>query len=206
MHQNEVRVSWRGAYALSLVLLTTSGMGCATITEQFSSGHVSVLVDDAHGIPVGGPVRVHGVNVGRITEVTLEAEGARIVIDALPEVVALKSDACGVVRHGVANDTYLDIHPGHAVTPLEGASLSACTSPSLELAGTESIAELTGLIRDVRAYVAQLESGARPLCAISREGNQQPITQAPAAVPEAVVPEATTAAEAEPTNAADAVP
>lgn len=184
-----------GAHALSIGLLIASATGCSTITEQFSSGGVSVLVDDAHGIPVGGPVRVHGVTVGRITEVTLEAEGARIAIEGLPDVVELKSDACGAVRtHGVANDMYLEIDSGHADEPLSGTSLTTCARPSIEQAGTESIAELTGLVRDLRAYVAQLESGARPLCAITQA--------APAPTPEIAAPLAPAPTETAPTETA----
>lgn len=183
------------AQALSFFLLIAGATGCETITQQFGSGGVSVLVDDALGIAVGGPVRVHGVNVGRVTEVSLEAEGARIVIDGLPDVVELRSDACGVVRtRGLANDMYLEIDPGHASEPLGGTRLTACARPSIEQAGAESIEEVTGLVQELRAYVAQLESGARPLCSVTQA--------APVPVPEVEAPAPPTTTEVAPTEVA----
>lgn len=191
-----------GAQTLSFLVLIAGTTGCGTITQQFGSGGVSVVVDDALGIAVGGPVRVHGVNVGRVTEVTLEAEGARIVVDGLPDVVVLKSDACGAVRtRGLANDMYLEIDPGHADAPLDGTLLTACARPSIEQAGAESIAEVTGLVQELRAYVAQLESGARPLCSVTQVAPTPAVVTPDARATEPPVAE-TTSAEVTPVEVA----
>lgn len=187
---------------LPLLTLVALASGCSTLTQTFTGGGISALVDDARGIATGGQVRVHGVMVGRVTEVTLEPEGARIAIDGLPDTVALKSDACAVVRtHLVANETFLEIQPGHAESALEGTSLPACSATTLEQAGTESIAELTGLVRELRAYVARLESGERPLCTVT--------TAAPTPPAEAPMPAPTPAPEpasAAPSEAPEATP
>jgi ABC-type transporter Mla subunit MlaD len=177
---------------LPLLTIVALASGCPTLTNTFTGGGVSALVDDAHGIAAGGQVRVHGVMVARVTEVTLEAEGARIAIDGLPDTVTLKSDACAVVRtHLVANETFLEIQPGHAEAALEGTSLPPCSATSLEQAGTESIAELTGLVRELRAYVARLESGERPLCTVTTAAPTPPAeapTPTPAPEPAAAAP------------------
>ena len=181
--------------SLLLVLWLALGSGCPAMTNAFGGGGATVLVDDAQGISAGGQVRVHGVVVGRITEVTLEPEGARIAIDDLANVV-LRSDACALLRTHAPSDVYLEIRPGHAEDTLaSGETLAECASSSLENAGVESIGELTGLVRELRAYVALLERGDRPLCTV--QATSPAPTPAQATPTEAAVP---------PTEEADATP
>lgn len=150
--------------------------GCGEIAAQLGGGASYVVVDDAHGIAIGNQVRVHGVNVGRVSEISLEPEGAHIAFElSAPD--ALHPDACGSVRReGLAGEAYLHIDAGRQDGTWEGP-LRACEAPGVEA----TIALTAGLIEDLRGYVASLERGERSLCTVS-----QAAPPAPAPTPEAV--------------------
>jgi ABC-type transporter Mla subunit MlaD len=125
--------------------------GCGEIAARLGSGSSHVVVDDAHGIAVGNQVRVHGVNIGRITEIGLEPAGARISFE-LGSTEALHPDACGAVRReGLVGEAYLHIEAGTAEGAWQGP-LRACETPSLEA----TIALTAGLLDDLRSYVGRL--------------------------------------------------
>jgi hypothetical protein len=151
--------------------------GCGEIAARLGSGSSHVVVDDAHGIAVGNQVRVHGVNIGRITEIGLEPAGARISFE-LGSTEALHPDACGAVRReGLVGEAYLHIEAGTAEGAWQGP-LRACETPSLEA----TIALTAGLLDDLRSYVGRLERGERALC--ERSGP----TEAPSAAPPSAAP------------------
>jgi hypothetical protein len=151
--------------------------GCGEIAARLGSGSSHVVVDDAHGIAVGHQVRVHGVNIGRITEIGLEPAGARISFE-LGSTEALHPDACGAVRReGLVGEAYLHIEAGTAEGAWQGP-LRACETPSLEA----TIALTAGLLDDLRSYVGRLERGERALC--ERSGP----TEAPSAAPPSAAP------------------
>jgi len=147
-----------------LVLLLALG-GCDEIATRLGGGPLAVVVGDARGLSSGDQVRVHGVNVGRVSAVSVVDEGARIEVEITTD-VALHTDACGAVRaEGLVGEAYLHIDPGEAEALLEGP-LTGCQEPSLESATAESLAEVAGLIEDLRRYVGALERGERALCTV----------------------------------------
>lgn len=150
----------------SLLVLLVALAGCDEIATRLGGGPLAVVVSDARGVSSGDQVRVHGVNVGRVSAVALVDEGARIELELTAPVV-LHADACGSVRsEGLVGEAYVHVEPGEAEAPLEG-SLPGCVEPSLESATAESLAELGGLITDLRRYVASLETGERALCTVA---------------------------------------
>jgi ABC-type transporter Mla subunit MlaD len=163
---------------LALASLSLLGLiGCTEIAAQLGGGSSHVVVDDAHGIAIGNQVRVHGVNVGRVTEVGLEPEGARIAFEISAR-DALHPDACGSVRRdGLAGEAYLHIEAGTAEGEWEGP-LRACETPGVDA----TIALTAGLLEDLRSYVGSLERGERALCTVSTPSAAPPTTP-PAPVP-----------------------
>jgi phospholipid/cholesterol/gamma-HCH transport system substrate-binding protein len=150
--------------ALACAASLASLSGCE-LTRQLAGGGASVVVDDAQGISVGNQVRVHGVQVGRVTAVTLEPAGARLALELGD--VALRSDACAMVRtQGLVGEVYVHVQRGEADTPWEGGELRACPSATLEGAAGESLSELAGLLGDLRRYVGALERGEQALCTV----------------------------------------
>lgn len=162
---------------VSVSLLSLAG--CTEIAAQLGGGSSHVVVDDAHGIAIGNQVRVHGVNVGRVTEIGLEPEGARIAFEiTAPD--ALHPDACGSVRRdGLAGEAYLHIEAGTAEGEWQ-APLRACETPGVEA----TIALTAGLLEDLRAYVGSLERGERALCTVSAAPPATPTVPAPPTTPE----------------------
>lgn len=175
-----------GLVSLGLALLG----GCDTIATQLGAGPAFVVLDDAHGISIGHQVRVHGVTVGRVSDVSVADDGAHVTFQ-VDDSSVLHADACGEVRRdGLAGEAYLHIEAGHEEGPWE-APLRACESPTMEAA----IAQTTGLIEELRRYVETLERGERTLCTVTTTGT------APA--PSAVAPTPPTAAEATAAEATD---
>jgi hypothetical protein len=155
----------RLARALACAAALLSLPACGELTRQLTGGGASVVVDDAQGIAIGNQVRVHGVQVGRVTAVTLEPAGARLALELSG--VELKSDACAAVRtQGLVGEVYVHVQPGEAETPWEGGELAACPSASLESAAGESLSEVVALLGDLRRYVGALERGERVLCTV----------------------------------------
>lgn len=176
-------MSHRVSLPLALSLLSLAG--CGEIAAQLGGGSSHVVVDDAHGIAIGNQVRVHGVNVGRVSEISLEPEGARIAFEiSSPE--ALHPDACGAVRReGLAGEAYLHIEAGSGEGAWEGP-LRACETPGVEA----TIALTAGLLEDLRGYVASLERGERSLCTVNEPVPAAPspvVAPAPAETPDAGV-------------------
>lgn len=174
----------------SLVLVLLALSGCDEIATRFGGGPLAVIVADARGLSAGDPVRVHGVNVGRVSAVSVVDEGARIELELTTE-VALHADACGAVRsQGLVGEAYMHLDPGEAEADLDGP-LVGCQEPTIETATAESLAELAGLLEDVRRYVGALERGERALCTVpgpaqapdDAPASPVPATPAPAADP-----------------------
>jgi hypothetical protein len=140
------------------------------------------VVDDAHGIAIGNQVRVHGVNVGRVTEIGLEPEGARIAFEISAR-DALHPDACGSVRRdGLAGEAYLHIDAGSGEGAWEGP-LRACETPGVDA----TIALTAGLLEDLRSYVGSLERGERALCTVNAAPPATPPEPSPSTQPEPTV-------------------
>jgi phospholipid/cholesterol/gamma-HCH transport system substrate-binding protein len=93
----------------------------ASCNKVSSSGpEISVALDDAAGLRGGAPVYVAGVQVGRVTNVRLEGERARVAFQVNPEAkLTLHDDACVAVGHyGLAGEAHLRIEPGTAAAPV----------------------------------------------------------------------------------------
>lgn len=149
--------------------------GCDQIATQLGVGPAFVILDDAHGVQIGDPVRVHGVTVGRVTEVGLVPEGARVAFE-LANREALHADACGEVRReGLGGEAYVHLDAGRSEEPWAGTFIG-CETPSMD----DTLAETAGLLTDLRRYVAALERGEQSLCTVN--------AAAPSAAAEAVVP------------------
>lgn len=150
--------------------------GCETITSQFGGGPSFVVLEDAHGIAIGNQVRVHGVNVGRVTEVSVVPEGARVVFD-LSAADALRSDACASVRReGLMGEAFLHVEAGHAEAPW-APPLAACEETSID----QTLTSAAALLGELRLYVAALERGERTLCHVERADDRTPRDTTPAA-------------------------
>lgn len=168
----------------SIVVVSLALTGCDQIATQLGVGPAFVVVDDAHGIQIGDPVRVHGVTLGRVTEVSVVpsdangAGGARLAFELANREV-LHADACGEVRReGVNGEAYVHLDPGHAEAPWEG-TFTACETTSMD----ETMLEAAALLADLRRYVGALERGERTLCTMPAPAPAPNSAPAPAPEP-----------------------
>ncbi len=184
----------------SLLLLTLALAGCDQIATQLGVGPAFVVVEDAHGVQIGNQVRVHGVTVGRVTEIGLVPEGARIAFELANREV-LHADACGEVRReGLDGEAYVHLDTGSSEEPWAG-TFTPCATPTLD----DTIAQTAGLLGDLRRYVGALESGDRTLCTVTAP-TSAPVADAPTTPEPTPTPEVAPEPPASPTPPAEATP
>ncbi|MFD1811119.1 MCE family protein [Rhodococcus gannanensis] len=94
------------------------------------------LFTDASGLHSGDPVRVFGLESGRVGDVSLTPEGAALVEFTVDTSALITDQATAAVRYqNLVGDRYLAVDPGSGVRPLdEGDTLPVeRTSPALDL-------------------------------------------------------------------------
>jgi phospholipid/cholesterol/gamma-HCH transport system substrate-binding protein len=119
---------------------------------------IHALVEDSHGIKVGAPVRLSGVDTGNIIRVAIDSSSGKVSLsftvnsDILP---LLRRDAAVLIKPmGLLGDKYLEILPG---TPKE---------PPLQddavLSGQAEI-DITGLTESATSTLDNVNRGLRDL-------------------------------------------
>lgn len=103
---------------LTLAACLLALAGCDGVPSPFGNDQYVVL-DDARGLAVGNQVRVHGVADGRVTEVSIQEDGAHVVFEFNSRHL-MRADACGEPRRdALGGEVYLHIDKGRSPTPWE---------------------------------------------------------------------------------------
>ena len=94
---------------LLTALLALEACGCSARGTSYHA-----LVDDAGGLEQGAAVRVAGVRVGSVAEVTLEEQRAKVVLHIDDGSGALLyADSCFEIRPiGLLGDSQVEVRPG----------------------------------------------------------------------------------------------
>lgn len=121
----------------AVMLAVTAGLFVVLGEFRFqpSTGY-RALFTDASGLHSGDPVRVFGVESGRIRGVSITPEGTALVEFTVDRSAPLTDDASAAVRYqNLVGDRYLDVHPGEGAGTLEENSTLPLdrTSPALDL-------------------------------------------------------------------------
>jgi phospholipid/cholesterol/gamma-HCH transport system substrate-binding protein len=108
-------------------------VSCSHVSS--SGPELSALFDDAAGLRGGAPVYVSGVQVGRVQNVRLEGERARVTFQIMPEAkLKLHDDACLSVGHyGLAGEAHLRLEPGTEAAPVIARGEIKCVRSSGKL-------------------------------------------------------------------------
>jgi phospholipid/cholesterol/gamma-HCH transport system substrate-binding protein len=86
--------------------------------------HVTTVVQDAGGIRKGDPVRLKGVNVGRIRDFQIEEEGVRMFLELQRQYPIPADSRISVVSGGLLQSMVAEVIPGQSDQPLrDGAEL-----------------------------------------------------------------------------------
>ncbi|MGJ3242249.1 MAG: outer membrane lipid asymmetry maintenance protein MlaD [Opitutales bacterium] len=106
--------------------------------EQLGNGQQYELrarFTNASGIRPGSPVRIAGVGVGEVTDLTLDREQlVAIVRFTVPEDIELFNDTMAAVRtSGLIGDRFIEILPGGSGIPLEPGDMIVDTEGTVNI-------------------------------------------------------------------------
>ena len=117
---SQVKIGLVVSVAIAMMIITIMNMshGLTLISRQTE---LHALVDHTHGLKIGGPVRLNGVDVGNVRhiEIARDSNAVEIVFAVQrPVLDHLHEDATVNIRPlGLLGDKYLDLSPGSATRP-----------------------------------------------------------------------------------------
>lgn len=103
---------------LGLILLVYMSLKVGGIRLGKGEGYdLVVRFDNVGGLDVDAPVRVAGVEVGRVKEIRLEDTKARVVLRIFPEVKIRKDFTAVIKTQGLLGEKFVELIPGRPGTP-----------------------------------------------------------------------------------------
>lgn len=123
---------------------------------------ITAVFDNASGLDVNAPVRMVGVNIGRVKSIDV-AQRKALVTMQIADAYRIDRDAAFAIRsQGILGDKYVEIIPGQAGEYLEGGDRAGNTRPSVDLDSLmESLQgageDLSGILASLRKVVATEE-------------------------------------------------
>ena len=122
--RSRAQVRWLQLKVGLVILVAIAGILVAIMNLNEGMGlfgrHATfrALVEDSHGIKVGAPVRLSGVDTGNITRIAIDSSSGKVSLtftvnnDIRP---LLRRDAAVLIRPmGLLGDKYLELLPGTA--------------------------------------------------------------------------------------------
>jgi phospholipid/cholesterol/gamma-HCH transport system substrate-binding protein len=143
------------ALALTMLLIFLLGSAGGFAWERYS---VKVMFDNVAGLKSGAPVRIAGMEVGSVSEVTLVGDRVEVVAEIndqyQPQVTTESRATLGTVS--LLGEGAVDITPSSRGTPIPEWGYVPTGPPVGSIAevatqATEGIEEATALLRDIRA-------------------------------------------------------
>src|SRR5437899_8363887 len=126
------------------------------------------LVEDSHGIKVGAPVRLNGVDTGNIIRIAIDSSSGKVSLtftvnnDIRP---LLRRDAAVLIRPmGLLGDKYLELLPGTSKEPplLDGAVLTGQAERDITGVADSATATLESVshsLKDLQTILTGLKEG-----------------------------------------------
>ena len=148
---------------LVAIMNLNEGMGLFRQQATFRA-----LVDDSHGIKVGAPVRLNGVDTGNVIRIAIDSSSGKVSLtftinqDIVP---LLRRDAAVLIRPmGLLGDKYLELLPGTPKEPplqngsvLTGQAESDITS--LADSATVTLENVDRSLKDLQSILTGLKEG-----------------------------------------------
>ena len=148
---------------LVAIMNLNEGMGLFRQQATFRA-----LVDDSHGIKVGAPVRLNGVDTGNIIRIAIDSSSGKVSLtftinqDIVP---LLRRDAAVLIRPmGLLGDKYLELLPGTPKQPplQDGAVLSGQAESDitgLADSATVTLENVNRSLKDLQTILTGLKEG-----------------------------------------------
>ena len=159
-------------------LISVAYMSLKITSNQSGFGDYNkyrTIIKDATGIFPKTPIRVAGINAGRITDIELAGNSALIKFEIRTKVVIPDDSFLRIKSVGFLGDKYIDIALGSSNKRLEeGSLLISKESASIERIveeGTELISEMKEIVKSVRMSLVP-EDGTSSIADIMREVKQ----------------------------------
>ena len=117
------------------------------------------IVRDASGIFPKTPIKVAGINAGRIKRIELQQNNALITFEVLKKVKITKDSKLRIKTVGFLGDKFLEIYIGNSAERLTESSLLV----SEEAGGVEGLVQNAGdVLLDVKVIVNSLKDALSP--------------------------------------------
>lgn len=162
---NEIKV---GLLAIATILSVVF-MSFKLTTNQSGFGDYipfRTIIKDASGIFPKTPIKVAGINAGRIKKIELADNNALITFEILDHIKLPKDSNLKIKTVGFLGDKYLEIVIGESEETLDSLSFVK----SIEGGGIEDLVkDASTVLKDVKDIVKSLKEGLAP------EGKQSPI-------------------------------
>lgn len=145
-YKREVAVGGLVLLGVALFIVATSWLSGKSLTP---AQRVQMEFADAAGLKRGSPVRISGMQVGRVEEIDLVEYGSVRLLVSLDRGLRPGADASAtVVAVGLAGDVAIELNPGNPTPPLaEGQVIPGTVSAGFMQIG-EMLAEKAGLALD----------------------------------------------------------
>jgi phospholipid/cholesterol/gamma-HCH transport system substrate-binding protein len=153
---SELKIGILGIVAIGLTaaLVVAIGGQSGFLWERY---RLKTTFDDVRGLKAGAVVRLAGVEVGKVEDVTFGASGVDVVLELNDDVqsrITTESTA-SIGSLSLLGEPIIDVTPGKAGTPLpDGGFLRPGRSPSaisdVAVSANRSLEEATKLIQSVR--------------------------------------------------------
>lgn len=121
--------------ALALLFLALKAANLASFTGGGSTYTVQARFDNIGGLKARAPVRSAGVNVGRITGITLDRVTFQglVTMDLNTDVVFPKDSSAKILTSGLLGDQYIGLVPGGSEQNLAAGDLITQTQSAIVL-------------------------------------------------------------------------
>jgi phospholipid/cholesterol/gamma-HCH transport system substrate-binding protein len=142
------------AGVLTLVVILVAGYFGFTRSNPFANPYeVSAIVTNAQNLKPGAPVRIAGVEVGKVTKVESTGDGeqtARVKMELKDEALPLHTDARLQIRPRILleGNYFVDLKPG---SPSAGDLADGSTLPARQTASSVTLSDVLSVLdRDTR--------------------------------------------------------
>lgn len=155
---NEIKVGLLTLATMAIVVF----MSIKVTSNQSGFGEYiqyRTIIRDASGIFPKTPIRVAGINAGRIKDISLADNNAVITFEVLEDVTVTKDSKLKIKTVGFLGDKYLEIQTGKDEQRL-GANAFI---PAIEGGGIEDLVkDASTVLKDVKVIVASIKESLAP--------------------------------------------
>ena len=130
-----------GVFVIVGILAVVTALFVLTDPGMFRGRYqVSTVIEDAGGIRKGDPVRLKGVNIGRIRDFDIDQGGVRVIMELRREYPVPADSRVSVVSGGLLQSMVAEVIPGGSEEPLRDGDVL----PSVPATGLAETAERLG--------------------------------------------------------------